>query len=1248
MNSVSCSRILCNAANLAAEAAITVSAQRASTDIRLISQQRQGGGRMRVSGGYTGAADTDIDVEIVDGAAAALRTSAPIINGVGNGTLEVLSIDVAAVPETITYALLDAGDPAVPATLDFFGTTLAAAVPGADGNAITISVTRNIVATPMPFATLTTIAAGTSELAGAEYDWGQPAATDAQIPTGALRIRFAGFPGVHRAWKVWRAGQFAYKLDPATAYEIPADTRVESIAGDYTLTVTDGVTVETYTAVTVFDFASQLQARSGLVVVRGAVAADTAPGGMAVTDIPLRTDAHALPQISSLRASGVRLQDIVVAPTAPTENIVIRCKGTSTGAEAWSVTGGVSGNLPDAVTGVAYDNPTSPVAFTIPARTVAVAEAARISAKLSLVDREEGEGLPAVCFKPLKLGALARDMSVTFRYEARPKTDCACANMPPLRVSDAHLGLTTEDAMALDAEHLTRLIALYAWQADFVATNAAIVSKSATEGRVTSDTVDVELARSVTAVLATALGEIYATPTARAQWDTYFDALQLDLSPYEGLRVAGSNGRTARVWSAEIAVNTGQLVRPTTPNGRLALVVTGGQCGTAEPDWGSATNPIEDGEVRYELLAPYWSASAAVSAGQTVEPGNGIRYRAAAAGTSGTTEPYWLVSGAVSDGDVSWEPVAATGKQLVDGYTETTVDGGGGGSTSTTTPATIEVLEGELYGGTGGRIYRLIVATGPRAGYMETILPGADSAALVEARVAARKLKMAREFATVDVSYSSVTQSITQTRVTAGFEVEPYVTRLATQMDHCRAIAGIVPKSNASAIESGDGSWRDQNTTHWWVPDGDYLPAFTNVPYVSARRGCGTDAPEGEIYSTKEFGFGIVTPCGHRLKEGDTFTITITGTGTAAAYAEGDTFTIPLIAAAGAPFSGGEDGDATQTWTVRGSASGVLPDWLFDPTDPTVPYTHGPLDVRLTPGGIPFGVGDAITVRIEGGRVRWRRDGGAWSEGDLYGASHALGDGLVLDALPGAAPSFVAGDTWRFRAVATFGTSRMRRPRVGQAYGWDGDAVQIDIDLGAVLPVESVMLGMHTLPATAVVTVSAGDAAIGEWTDTPAVGAEVVLTHRAPGTTARYLRIAITGAGAAGAALGWLFVGVGWQPTVGASDLRRLRQYGLTRGQGLNAAAAYRGRGWGGVWTWSMDAGAVLIDACADDLVRIVDHVAEAGLEPLAFIADVRNPERSAIGVLEFDEIELPEFGNWQHPTQAAVSATLPFRGVIR
>ena len=49
--------------------------------------------------------------------------------------------------------------------------------------------------------------------------------------------------------------------------------------------------------------------------------------------------------------------------------------------------------------------------------------------------------------------------------------------------------------------------------------------------------------------------------------------------------------------------------------------------------------------------------------------------------------------------------------------------------------------------------------------------------------------------------------------------------------------------------------------------------------------------------------------------------------GPAKAYAAGDTIKIPVIAAAPLELAGGQDGDDTLTWTVRGSAGGAWPDY---------------------------------------------------------------------------------------------------------------------------------------------------------------------------------------------------------------------------------------------------------------------------------------------------------------------------------
>ena len=297
----------------------------------------------------------------------------------------------------------------------------------------------------------------------------------------------------------------------------------------------------------------------------------------------------------------------------------------------------------------------------------------------------------------------------------------------------------------------------------------------------------------------------------------------------------------------------------------------------------------------------------------------------------------------------------------------------------------------------------------------------------------------------------------------------------------------------------------------------------------------------------------------------------------------------------------------TQTWAVSGSVGGAYPDWLWNPSAPSA-YTAGPVDATLAPGGIPFEQGDAIRLSVEGGQLRWRRDGGAWTLADLYGGAVSLGNGLSLTAVPGPAPSFLAGDTWSFRAAATYGPDRLRQPREGQALEWIGASVTLNVDLGTSTPIEAVLIALHTLPGTAAVTIRGGVAAANEWTLTPAWTAGPMLAMAPAGTQARYLSLQVTGAGA-GAAIGWLWGGVPWAPTTGVSSMQHVRQYGLTRAGGRNPTALYRGRGTGGNWAWSLDAEAALQRACSRfvEAISRMEALARAeGADPANLPAEAR------------------------------------------
>ena len=76
-----------------------------------------GSGAVGVSGGYTGADDSVIEVEIVDSAGATRPHTEPQISGAGNGSLAV-SLAGSVDPQEFTLTLRDAGSPCLLYTSD--------------------------------------------------------------------------------------------------------------------------------------------------------------------------------------------------------------------------------------------------------------------------------------------------------------------------------------------------------------------------------------------------------------------------------------------------------------------------------------------------------------------------------------------------------------------------------------------------------------------------------------------------------------------------------------------------------------------------------------------------------------------------------------------------------------------------------------------------------------------------------------------------------------------------------------------------------------------------------------------------------------------------------------------------------------------------------------------------------------------------------------------------------------------------
>ena len=536
--------------NLARAAALNVSSVRAAQAVERLSARRAGNGRVRVAGEYIGHEATQIDVEIV-AADGVPRASVPQFVGVGNGTLTVQDVDAAAPLQALTFTLADLGVATAAARLDLREVQIRARNPGAAGNAIRITVTPQLTRTTTAWALLSDWPAGTAVQTGVQWDFGAlPLSTGGELDADSGRIQFGFDPQVYRPWRQFKDGAWQFGLSPSLERDVPEGAAVYAVTGGYLVTVTDGLTTETFGDTSAmqpeissfYDLLGAMQG-SALVEVAGVVAADRAVGGQAAVDVPLRTQAW-LYQLTGK----VTLADVSVPPAAPTQKLTVRCINSDVaGQERWSVTGTVSGELPVATTGEAYAS--TAANFLVPVINPASMGSGDWSFKYTPTNRSDTEGLPAVCVRPFIFGRNAQAKTITFRYSKRPPADCSCADEPTPRVPVRCLGLTQGVEMALDAEYQTRLEALYLWRSGFMHSNTNMLPAPRFAAN------DMDLADAITTAFADALAQVFGEAAATTEWDAALASMETDIAWMMGLNddptlnlSRAQGGVTGTVW----------------------------------------------------------------------------------------------------------------------------------------------------------------------------------------------------------------------------------------------------------------------------------------------------------------------------------------------------------------------------------------------------------------------------------------------------------------------------------------------------------------------------------------------------------------------------------------------------------------------------------------------------------------------------------------------------------------------------
>lgn len=1121
---MSVQRILANVNNAVVSAVVAASSiLPASNQVFRQQTARQGNGLVNLSGGYTGQDDATVEVEIRSASGTAARVSKPVFAGAGNGTMTQPTAADGTATQEVTVTLVDLGTETTRAQAVIYGDVLLRAkTAGAGGNALSVTVTPSLTLSASPVGALSSaLAKDAAEWTDQRHDFGAvPLNPDGTVPATAPRLAFGGNTSrIYRHYKRWDGEQWQYGVSPKLAADFAAGSTVHTVSGTYAVTVTDGVTPETYPGIaTLYDFLLALNA-SALVEVVGVVAKDLKPGGMAAIDLPIRTAAFALPIIASAPDRMPDLQSVVVDVAAPTETVMVEClENTPVGAEKWAVKSKVSGALANAITGVRYTDASSPVAFTIPVIPRAerpITGTIQITAtKFAGADTETGS--PAVCLYKPTLGARAASKTLTLVWTAKPADDCDCKDATVTGGPDPDcLGIDIEgegDNVAIPSWYSTRLQTLYGWREDFTTANTAVMAT----GELRAAQLDIELCDLATGELAACLADLYAelgdttpaSPVATA-WDAAMTALDADLTPLESL---GTEAAPA------------------------ILVATAGAAYTAGDirrfEYGYFTALGAWFFVRYEYYR-------CISSGTT-----------AASTTTGTLLPGF--------GTSAWEPITATEASISSGGDNQDINSG---AAVVTDPG---------------------IARDPAA----------------------------------------------------------FAKRYKAKMDEVRALAGIVPKSDAGS--DGSACWRESEADHYWVVNGgEYLPVSNNLYWHSCQKRYNPDTGKEQIVPTHEVGFGLQISCEDRLKEGDTITVSIGDVTADYPYQIKDKYEIPLVAGGPIAFSGGVTGTDTLTWAVKSSAAGALADYALDADED--PYSAGGLGFTINRGALDFALGDAFTFGVEtGGRFRWRKDAGPWSADTAIADSVALSEGLTAAFVSGASPSFVAADVYRF-AVRQPNSPNHVQTAHGDAWRWSGSTATLTLTWASDQTIAVAGLLRHGLSAPATVSIvlkNSGGTTL--QTLTPTVGAgPLVSVLASPLSAVRSIEIAV--ASAIGMNLGWVYAGQPFAPQWAAALTWR-RAYAMDRGDGINPRAAYLGSGRAGEMRWE-----ALQQADADTLLALIDHCKTDGDAPVVVLPQTLFPEDAVLARIDSDAIEIGDWYEFQVNDRSArvLSLSLPFAPVL-
>ena len=999
-------RYLFNRDNLLNGQQLTADNVIASNAIRRESAIRTGGGFVALQGPYTGQHDASVELEVLNNTInGAPRISSPQFTGVGNDSIGDISASAGVAAQVVTVTLEDLGIDTLAAYADIANAQIVARTPGAGGNQLTISINAGgLTLVASNYSTPEDLRTGDVERSGNEWNFGHSVLLgNGTVPDDAPRVSFGSDPQVYRLFKVFADGEYLYRFSPAIRRDVPADTTVFVVSGSRTCRVTDlaaPLAAETFAGiVTRYDLLSALN-NSTQVMVDGVIANDKLPGGAGCDDLNLFTSAY----IQSQQSDGTQfirdaLIPIGVDAGSATERLTLQCSNADeVGEEIWQVRGARSGDLPRAITGLLYQQ--GGYDFTIP---IQLPDDRPPGGRIDLEKQEQARGpqeiRPGICFVRPVLGARAVTKDYTFTWRLRPAGECDCDDAPFSGGPDPDcLGIDDIEDIIMAGDLPSRVLKRLSDLQDWL--RASIRSNTGFGG---SDVLDITLFELAAGHLAAGLTQSFSNGTLvypDFENDATYslgDVIQAGGYRHE-VTVAGGAGSSAPTWDL------------TEGNTTLSGAVTFENIGkTAYGVWDVGFSELQADFNQIQKLTGT-TPGVLVNGSPHLVPIINLLNVAERGRTAAQTvsDGMYVHPSSAADGVISY--VTGAGDDIVP-FPSTLGEHGQSSDASFTVWGVYEYWR-------ASQVYDLGHIVAPGNGYFYEVTTAGTSDTTIP------------NYNLASPSYTDGgvvwTRIDSPTLILNNQDVANFAKRYDQTGRSVQAAAGINPFDNASTADlTGGLCWQDYGDAGWWESEDGLLPLFNGHYYHSARLVFDDDDGFEKVTPTFEFGFGVKVGCVDKLKVGDKLIVKVSGvTNPYQTYQVGDSISAQVVAASPLQLGGGQDGDDTLIWRVVGSALGQLADYNLALNSP-IAYNNGGLSFAITPGDLPRNAGDRFSFALEGGQFRWRYKDTAWSSALDIDDTVSLDDGLSAVFLTGSAPSFVAGDTYLFAALAINGADNV-------------------------------------------------------------------------------------------------------------------------------------------------------------------------------------------------------------------------------